>query len=34
MDTEQAGYLEVDADNDRERTLKVKQDEIKSQLGV
>ena len=34
MNTEQAGFLEVDSDNDRERTLKVKQEEIKSQLGV
>ena len=34
FNTEEAGYLEVDSDNDRERTLKVKQDELKSMLGV
>ena len=34
LNTEDHGYLQVEDDNDRERTLKVKQDELKSLLGV
>ena len=32
--TEQAGYLEVDSDDDRERTLKVSQAQLRDMLGV
>jgi len=34
FNTEENGYIELDEDNDRERTLKVKQGELKSMLGV
>ena len=34
FNTEEAGYLEVDSDNDRERTLKVKQSEMKEMVGI
>ena len=34
FNTEKAGYLDVDSDNERERTLKVKQDELKGMLAV
>ena len=34
FNTEEAGILEVDSDNDRERTLKVKQEDLKEMLGV
>ena len=34
FNTEEQGFLEVDSDNDLERTLKVKQDDLKQMLGV
>ena len=34
FNTEEAGYLQVDEDNDREKTLKVKQDQLGKMLGT
>jgi hypothetical protein len=34
LNTEDHGYIQLDEENDRERTLKVKQEDLKSMLGV
>ena len=34
LNTEDHGYIQVDEDNDRERTLKVSQGDLQNMLGV